>query len=42
MPLPRATPTIIDLAWGGSMMWDGRKDGLEDQATYPDRDRDQK
>ncbi len=33
--LPRATPTIIDLAWGGSMMWDGRKDGLEDQATYP-------
>ncbi len=33
--LPRATPTIVDLAWGASMMWDGRKDGLEDQATSP-------
>lgn len=33
--LPRATPTILNLAWGGLMMWDGRKDGLEDQATGP-------
>jgi cytochrome c peroxidase len=34
-PLPRATPTVIDLAWTDLMMWDGRKDGLEDQASGP-------
>ncbi len=34
-PLARATPTIIDVAWGALMMWDGRKDSLEDQVTTP-------
>jgi cytochrome c peroxidase len=34
-PLPRSTPTVIDLAWTDLMMWDGRKDGLEDQASGP-------
>ena len=33
--LPRSTPTIIDLAWADLLMWDGRKDGLEDQASGP-------
>ncbi len=33
--LPRATPTLLDLAWGDLMMWDGRKDGLEDQVSGP-------
>ena len=33
--LPRSTPTIVDLAWAGPLMWDGRKDGLEDQASGP-------
>jgi len=33
--LPRATPTVIDLAWTDLMMWDGRKDGLEDQVSGP-------
>ena len=34
-PLPRATPTVINLAWTDLLMWDGRKDGLEDQAGGP-------
>jgi cytochrome c peroxidase len=33
--LARATPTILDLAWADLLMWDGRKDGLEDQAMGP-------
>ena len=33
--LPHATSTIIDLAWGTLMMWDGSKESLEDQATHP-------
>ncbi|MGA2129684.1 MAG: cytochrome c peroxidase [Xanthobacteraceae bacterium] len=33
--LARATPTILNLAWAELLMWDGRKDGLEDQATGP-------
>ena len=34
-PLPRATPTVVDLAWADLIMWDGRKDGLEDQVSGP-------
>jgi cytochrome c peroxidase len=34
-PLPRATPTVANLAWADLLMWDGRKDGLEDQAGGP-------
>ena len=33
--LPRATPTLLDLAWTDLVMWDGRKIGLEDQAGGP-------
>jgi cytochrome c peroxidase len=33
--LPRATPTILDLAWADLLMWDGRKNSLEDQASGP-------
>ena len=33
--LPRATPTVVNLAWADLLMWDGRKDGLEDQALGP-------
>jgi cytochrome c peroxidase len=33
--LARATPTILNLAWAELLMWDGRKDGLEDQSTGP-------
>ena len=33
--LPRSTPTVIDLAWAELLMWDGRKDGLEDQVSGP-------
>jgi cytochrome c peroxidase len=33
--LPRATPTLANLAWGEPMMWDGAKDGLEDQVATP-------
>lgn len=33
--LGRHTPTILDLAWGGPMFWDGRADGLEAQAVGP-------
>ncbi len=34
-PLPRSTPTVINLAWADLIMWDGRKDGLEDQVSGP-------
>jgi cytochrome c peroxidase len=33
--LGRATPTLLNLAWADLLMWDGRKDGLEDQASGP-------
>ena len=33
--LGRATPTVLNLAWAGLLTWDGRKDGLEDQAMDP-------
>src|SRR5258706_7973080 len=33
--LRRATPTVLNLAWAELLMWDGSKDGLEDQATGP-------
>lgn len=33
--LGRHTPTVLDLAWGGPMFWDGRADGLEAQAVGP-------
>ena len=33
--LERASPTILNLAWAEPLMWDGRKDTLEDQATGP-------
>lgn len=33
--LGRATPTILNLAWADLLMWDGRKNNLEDQATGP-------
>jgi cytochrome c peroxidase len=33
--LPRATPTILDLAWADLLMWDGRKNSLEDQVSGP-------
>jgi cytochrome c peroxidase len=33
--LGRRTPTILNLAWGDAMFWDGRADSLEDQATGP-------
>ena len=33
--LGRSTPTVLNLAWADLLMWDGRKDGLEDQATGP-------
>jgi cytochrome c peroxidase len=33
--LGRRTPTILNMAWAGSVMWDGRKTGLEDQALDP-------
>ncbi|MFK7873826.1 MAG: cytochrome-c peroxidase [Oligoflexales bacterium] len=31
----RRTPTILNLAWGELMFWDGRSDSLEDQALGP-------
>ena len=34
-PLPRRAPTVVDLAWAGSLTWDGRMDGLEQQALDP-------
>jgi cytochrome c peroxidase len=33
--LGRRTPTLLNLAWGGPMFWDGRADGLEQQALGP-------
>lgn len=33
--LGRATPTILDLAWGGPFFWDGRAVTLEQQAVMP-------
>jgi cytochrome c peroxidase len=33
--LPRATPTILNAAFNGVQMWDGRKASLEDQALGP-------
>ncbi len=33
--LGRRTPTILNLAWGELMMWDGRFDSLESQALAP-------
>ncbi len=34
-PLPRHTPTLLDLAWAPALTWDGRMEGLERQATDP-------
>lgn len=34
-PLARRTPTILDVAWGGPFMWDGRFETLEQQALGP-------
>jgi cytochrome c peroxidase len=33
--LPRATPTILNVAYNTQFMWDGRKKSLEDQALGP-------
>ncbi len=33
--LGRRSPTILNLAWGTRMFWDGRAANLEDQATGP-------
>ncbi len=33
--LPRATPTIVNVAYNSIQMWDGRKRSLEDQAIGP-------
>lgn len=33
--LGRRTPTILNLAWGELMMWDGRFENLEEQALGP-------
>jgi cytochrome c peroxidase len=33
--LGRRTPTILDLAWGEAMFWDGRAGTLEEQALGP-------
>lgn len=33
--LRRATPTILNLAWGEALMWDGRAESLEHQALGP-------
>ncbi|HYX31977.1 MAG TPA: cytochrome c peroxidase [Oligoflexus sp.] len=34
-PLDRRTPTLLNLAWGEIMLWDGRADSLEAQALMP-------
>ncbi|SOD90724.1 cytochrome c peroxidase [Caenispirillum bisanense] len=34
-PLGRRVPTILNAAWGALFFWDGRADGLEDQALGP-------
>jgi len=33
--LVRRTPTILNLAWGELLMWDGRFETFEDQALGP-------
>lgn len=33
--LGRRTPTVLNLAWGEPMFWDGRMTGLEEQALGP-------
>ena len=33
--LGRRTPTILNLAWGATMFWDGRAETLEEQALGP-------
>lgn len=33
--LPRRTPTVLDVAWGQTFMWDGRFETLEAQALSP-------
>jgi cytochrome c peroxidase len=33
--LTRHTPTILNLAWSGPMLWDGRASSLETQAVVP-------
>ena len=33
--LGRRTPTLLNLAWGSSMFWDGRAETLEEQALGP-------
>lgn len=35
VPLPRRTPGIVDAAWLTALMWDGRAETLEQQATMP-------
>ena len=35
LALPRATPTVVNTAFNGLQMWDGRKKNLEDHATGP-------
>ncbi len=34
-PLARRSPSILNLAWGEPLMWDGRAESLEDQALGP-------
>jgi cytochrome c peroxidase len=34
-PLNRRSPSILNTAWGGSFMWDGRASSLEDQVPMP-------
>lgn len=34
-PLGRRSPSILNLAWGEPLMWDGRADSLEEQALGP-------
>jgi cytochrome c peroxidase len=34
-PLRRATQTVLNVAWVEPLMWDGRKDSLEEQALGP-------
>ena len=34
-PLPRRTPTILNVAWAEALFWDGRASSLEEQALGP-------
>ncbi|WP_218110012.1 cytochrome-c peroxidase [Oligoflexus tunisiensis] len=34
-PLPRRTPTLLNLAWSELMLWDGRSHSLESQSLEP-------